>query len=517
MAEPRVVLQEKDLTAAASIDADVYGGAVIYSNRGPTTPTLYSSARRFSEQFGNPDPTNSADRRGKLNVLAFLEAAPCWVTRVINGALYGGVTIEDSVGGGSAALGVGVSSPDSYAFGSGSDVTMLIVGANPGEWNDNIRVTISDVSGSDFKISVDYYSNGSWSTISGEVWECSKSQTAKDGYGRSKYVEDVINGKSEYIYVVDNTENTNAPEEVTSLQFGGGDDGSSPTVSDYQTAISTMRDTVVDIDIWFTAGQLVSSESQSSFINSMANAAKEHYGIVVADLDDDSRADAITTVDGWSIAERSYVSVVYPWLKVTDALNDSTVEIPASGYAAARYADVEISGNVWDPHAGVPNGQISGALDLSQALSTTDRGLLTAANINPFKIISGSGIVLWDQNTLQSSTGALKFVTIRRTMSSIEKDAYSFLVQFIHQNNTEFTRLRIERGLTNLVDSNYKNVPGGGGVKNFRVVCDSSNNTSVTIAQGILYADMYVTPVYPAREIYYRVFITDEDVYVTQG
>lgn len=514
MAEPRVILSRIDQAVAAEIDSDYYGGAVIYSNRGPTDPTLYTDPYQFADAYGDPDPDSSADYHGKLSVMAFLKEAPCWVMRVVNGALYGGVTIEDDVGGGSAALSSGVSSPDDYAFGSGSDVTFLVVGANPGEWNDNIRITIDDVSGNEFTITVEFTTDGGTTWIVVETWEVSKSQTGKDGYGRSLYMEDVVNGNSNYIYIVDNTENTNAPEEVSTLQFNGGDDGSAPSVSNYTSAWTTMQNNIEDLDLLFTAGQLIANASYSTFINAMNAVAVEHVNcFVVADVNNVAYGTAISTVGGWSLTNAGYCGLYYPWIQITDEINDKTPYIPPSGYVASRFMAAYNAGNIWDAPAGPTRGVVGGALDLSQDLGSTERGLVCDARINPLRKLKGLGIVIWDQYTQYATASPFRFINVQQTISSIERAARDFLFDFLHENNTSYTRERVERGIDNLLSA-YTNAPGGQGITAGHCVCDTTNNTSQVIQNGIMYVDVYLVPVYPAREISFRVIVTDADVYV---
>lgn len=79
--------------------------------------------------------------------------------------------------------------------------SFLVTSANQGKWGNKLSIAIApskdyaDIGG--FKIVV-YYDG-----VNVETWEVSRQQV-KDGFGNSLYLEDVINGKSAYINVVDN-------------------------------------------------------------------------------------------------------------------------------------------------------------------------------------------------------------------------------------------------------------------------------------------------------------------------
>ena len=86
----------------------------------------------------------------------------------------------------------------------------------------------------------------------------------------------------------------------------------------------------------------------------------------------------------------------------------------------------------------------------------------------------------------------------------IEPSVMDFLDYFEFKVNDQITRLLISDGLTALM----KDIKSKGGVYDFKVICDETNNTPAIIDNNELYADIYVKPVKAAEYITFRTVIT---------
>ena len=86
----------------------------------------------------------------------------------------------------------------------------------------------------------------------------------------------------------------------------------------------------------------------------------------------------------------------------------------------------------------------------------------------------------------------------------IEPSAMEFLEAFEFKLNDTLTRLLVHDGL----EAMMKNIKARGGVYDFKVVCDTTNNTPEVIDNNELYADLYVKPTKAAEFITFRTVIT---------
>jgi len=87
---PGVYPVETDLSQRVTAIGTSVGSCVLASRKGPVGTTYVTTGTNFISLFGNPDPTWSPAHDC---CLAYLEQAPMYVTRVINGATWAGLTV----------------------------------------------------------------------------------------------------------------------------------------------------------------------------------------------------------------------------------------------------------------------------------------------------------------------------------------------------------------------------------------------------------------------------------------
>lgn len=87
---PGVYLQETDISQRVRMIGTSTGACVFGSRRGPLETTYVTSGNQFISLYGKPDPAWSPAHDC---ILAYLEQAPMWLTRVTNGATWSGLTV----------------------------------------------------------------------------------------------------------------------------------------------------------------------------------------------------------------------------------------------------------------------------------------------------------------------------------------------------------------------------------------------------------------------------------------
>ena len=249
---PGVYVQERDLSTIAPAVSTSTGALVGYSKRGSTNIRLITNRQQFVEEYGIPDIQSSYFH---FTALAFLERGRQLYCKRVTGdnARCGGVDIMKEGEGAHTPLATGAVINDNFPeFSGNSGAVFTVYAKDPGEWSQNVAVTITDIQEMNstfdtseeldpteqytFRLNVWYVdSDGNQNKL--ESWKVSR-QRKVDGNGRQLYLEDRINGFSRYIVVADSTEaDTVLPEASDDDTFedavamGGASDGDAVTAS----------------------------------------------------------------------------------------------------------------------------------------------------------------------------------------------------------------------------------------------------------------------------------------------
>lgn len=514
MSAPRVTLVEKDQSTIIRGGSTSVGALVGWSRKGAVGErVLITSTKGFEDEFGPPEPGNYFHYTAK----AFLaKGTTLYAVRAVNSddsTLYGGVKIfEEGASLDNEAFAVGEVDPEEYTF---TDEAFILAGKNPGVWNNDIKVTVTGIDEDELTFTVTvYYKNadtGDFEEV--ESWDVSRVITKKDGYGKSMYIEDVINEKSDYIMVVDNTdidEEILPKEQVTALQFVGGADGTVPTASDIATAWELFANrNAVTVNI-LMAGGWSDGVVARKMVNDIAGERQDCVAILDTpnDLDTSEAIDwKATTLTG--LTTPSYGALYYPWVKDEDEVNNKTLELPPSGYVGAVYAYNDQIAKVWDAPYGLNRGVLP-VVGLVEEVDEAEQDLLYDAQINPLITAPGTGSVVWGQRTLQGRESALSGMNVRRLLNTDETAIRSALRFYIGERNTEFVRAQVKQVLDAYFTPRIaQEAYGEDGVL---VVCDESNNTPEVIDLNELAVDIYVQPTRTADRIPITVTITRSGV-----
>lgn len=357
-----------------------------------------------------------------------------------------------------------------------------------------------------------------WNSVSGapvETFYGTTNFTDNDLQGNSLFIQDVINGKSQYIYVTSNKTDGTVPAFTLS---GFGLTGGSNT-----SAFSTLNASTV----WQIFGNRETSPLDVAIVIPRAKDSKSDPTEVAAvDALLSQRYDFFSTVQATSLtatnaaniinenalitiaSNPSYFGKYVGWNQVLDRYNSSKVYLPNAIYAGAIMARVDRLGNSWDAPAGVERGIIPSGKQNVNLTPSVAGPLYAQYNLNTVKFIAGYGSIVWGQKTAQLKATARNRINVRRLLITTEKNITRILNGFLFQGNTPKSRQRV----TSLITSYLQTVLAKGGLQSFKVVCDDSNNTSTSIAQNILNVDVYVQPTYTIEFIQFNTIISSNDV-----
>jgi len=344
-----------------------------------------------------------------------------------------------------------------------------------------------------------------------EVYEfLSQASDAKDSAGNSLYFKDVINAKSEYIYVGNPADAdqiadagktvsaanvfANTGDDVISIALSGGLDGTTAMdESELQTAYNNLADAeTVDISLLFCPAAAVAT---ANHVIGIAAARKDCMAFVSPEISDTEGLSAsaqLTAVLGFAdgLDNSSYGSCDSSSLYVYDKYNDVYRYIAASGHMAGLCAKSERLADAWFSPAGFNRGNLLGITKLAFNPTQAQRDSLYKARVNPIISAPGQGTVLFGDKTLLKRPSAFDRINVRRLFIVLEK-AVSTAAKFqLFEFNDEFTRAQFK----NLVEPFLRDVKGRRGLTDFSVICDDTNNTSAVIDGNKFVADIFVKP-----------------------
>jgi len=200
-----------------------------------------------------------------------------------------------------------------------------------------------------------------------------------------------------------------------------------------------------------------------------------------------------TNIQSWLTAlgrSSSYVVADSGWKYQYDRYNNVYRWIPLNGDIAGLCVYTDSIKDPWFSPAGFNRGAIKNCIKLAWNPTKTYRDTLYAAGVNPVVTFPGQGTVLFGDKTLQSKPSAFDRINVRRLFITLEKSIAKAAQYSLFELNDEFTRAQF----ISLVTPFLRDIQGRRGITDFKVVCDSTNNTSNVIDSNQFVGDIYIKP-----------------------
>jgi Phage tail sheath protein subtilisin-like domain/Phage tail sheath C-terminal domain len=144
----------------------------------------------------------------------------------------------------------------------------------------------------------------------------------------------------------------------------------------------------------------------------------------------------------------------------------------------------------WFSPAGYTRGQIKNAVKLAWNPSKPQRDVLYNSGVNSVVSFPGQGIVLFGDKTLTTKPSAFDRINVRRLFIVLEKSISTAAKFSLFEQNDEVTRAQFVSTITPFL----RDVMGRRGITDFKVVCDTTNNTSGVIDSNQFVGDIYIKP-----------------------
>ena len=325
--------------------------------------------------------------------------------------------------------------------------------------------------------------------------------------GSTNYYRQVIFNQSKYVYSTDpvdyantatnwgstaNTVFVSPPANQTVSMVEGSD--ATVTEGNLESAYDLFSNKeLVDISLVLTAD--ASANVQQYVIDNVANSRKDCVAFISPPSSAvvNNAGNETTSIQSYltSLARSSsYVVADSGWKYMYDKYNNVYRYIPLNGDIAGLCVNTDTIRDPWFSPAGFNRGQIKNAIKLAWNPNKTQRDVLYSAGVNPVVSFPGQGIVLFGDKTLQSKPSAFDRINVRRLFIVLEK-AISRAAEFsLFEFNDEFTRAQFVA----LVTPYLRDVQGRRGITDFRVVCDTTNNTPQIIDTNQFVGDIYIKP-----------------------
>ena len=552
---PGINISEQDLTTVVPNVATTIGAMAGGFQWGPVLErTQIGTENDLVDIFGKPNADTFEWFWTAANYLAY--GNNLWVVRNVGANALNAVVGDNDAG--TAVLAKNKDHYDGVTF-----TDQLFVAKYPGALGNSLKVQAIDVDGwADSTVNAEFIANfdgppgtspdvanangsasfvandemhvlvidegGLWTGTPGYVLEkhafVSKASDAKKFDGSSNYVVDVMRNESKYAYVgnvLQFTTNSTGTEKAAGLAKTGGafltfnSSTASESVPGGAMTLgvddNTMTDSllqagftlyqtpeVVDITLllggasstttgrWIIDNIAVTRKDCMAFVSPASTSVVNNSGSEVADL----------TTDNTALGSSNYAVMDSAWKYQYDRYRDTFMYVPMNGDIAGLCARTDYSHDSWWSPAGLNRGTIKNIVKLSWEATKANRDTMYPLSINPIITQTGAGVVLWGDKTMQVVPSAFDRINVRRLFIVLEKAIAVAAKAMLFEFNDEFTRAQF----VNMVAPFLREVQGRRGITDFKVVCDSSNNTGQIIDTNQFVGDIFIKP---ARSINY--------------
>ena len=356
--------------------------------------------------------------------------------------------------------------------------------------------------------------------------------------GESLYYKNVINNTSEYIKVSGSLDASDADQPAFATIFGGAGLGLTAVNStnweteyDFGTSTETSFKTVsltggtgqdfkgnrtsseqgktigyaqladaekIDVNLILSGDITGSTEIQE--LKGLVETRKDaiaffsapigREGKNVTNKTDSEKADLCVSFKS-NLGSSSYCIVDSGYKKQFDPYTQVNRWVPLNGDTAGLVARTEANRDAWFSPAGYNRGILrdsNSALGFNPSKVFRDR--IYAKGINPIITERNTGTILLGDKTALSKPSAFDRINVRRLFIVLEKAIATASKYSLFEFNDAFTRGRF----VSLVSPFLEDVKARRGLIDFKVVCDTSNNTPERIDRNEFYADIYIKP-----------------------
>ena len=539
---PGVNVSEIDLTTVVPSVLTTAGAFAGYFTWGPAQKTiLVDSEITLAKRFGDPDSNSAVSFFTAANFLAY--GNNLTVVRAIGANSF-------NADANTSGTNIQVANKDVFQYtllnGNNNNAYGAFMAKYPGALGNSLTVAVcantnafssfsyssyftsapstssyaSQLGGSNDELHIAVIdAGGLFSGVKGTVLETfpfvSKASDAVNlNDGSSNYYKQVVFNNSQYVLAVDpvdyanthtvwgtpssNTNFVGANTNYTLPLSGGTDDVGTDATLTNAYGLFTNKD-LINISLVLTGGADVTV--QQYVIDNIANQRADCLAFLSPPQSAvvNQAGSETTNIQTWLTSlsrSTSYAVVDSGWKYQFDKYNNTYRWIPLNGDIAGLCVYTDSVRDPWWSPAGVNRGAIKNVVRLAWNPAKTYRDVLYSAGVNPVVSLQGQGTILYGDKTLQNKPSAFDRINVRRLFIVLEKAISTAAQASLFEFNDSFTQAQFVA----LVTPFLRDVQGRRGITDFRVVCDSTNNTAQVVDSNQFVGDIYIKP---ARSINY--------------
>jgi phage tail sheath protein FI len=191
-----------------------------------------------------------------------------------------------------------------------------------------------------------------------------------------------------------------------------------------------------------------------------------------------------------SLTSSSYAVLDSGYKYQFDKYNNVYRWVPLNGDIAGACARTDLERDPWYSPGGLSRGVIKNVIKLAYNPDKAERDNLYVQGVNPVVTFQGEGTILYGDKTMLAKPSAFDRINVRRLFIVLEKSIARAARSTLFEYNDQFTRAQF----VNLVEPFLRDVQGRRGITDFRVVCDTTNNTAEVIDSNRFVGDIYIKP-----------------------
>lgn len=244
----------------------------------------------------------------------------------------------------------------------------------------------------------------------------------------------------------------------------------------------------------------------TDYVRLLANTRKDLF--YVMDVSGSTRQEAVANLNAREIDD-NYAAAYYPDLMYSDSAGRMVRVSPSVGVMGALSYNDRVAQAFFAP-AGLNRGGLGqfGITDIVDRLNHDDRDALYEARINPITKFPVEGIVIFGQKTLQLRPSALDRVNVRRLLIMAKRTVAGFARGLLFEPNNAATWTRFVNKVNPVLEGYRRDQ----GINRFKVVMDSTTNTSDVIDRNEMRGKIFLEPVRAAEFITIDFIITPSGV-----
>lgn len=160
----------------------------------------------------------------------------------------------------------------------------------------------------------------------------------------------------------------------------------------------------------------------------------------------------------------------------------------------------------WFSPAGSKRGRILNVVRLNRTVAPTEQDILYDNGVNPVVTFGGEGTLLYGDKTGEVATSTLSRVNVSRLFMYVKKALAPVARSILFEQNDAITRSRFKIAAEGFLDR----IVGQRGISEYKVICDTSNNTPEVVEANYFVADVLIKPVTSIN--YVRITLTNKDL-----